>query len=169
MVAAYDAPYQMDPAATGHGKGPKSTPVLSGGRLFTLGISGVLSAVDAATGKLLWRQTFDKEFPLTAPDFGTAMSPHGRRRCVIAHVGGTDGGALRAFDAATGRVRWSWTEDGPAYASPVIVEAGGVRQIVTQTQRHIVGVEPRPARRSGRCRSRPRTSRTSSRPSSIAT
>ena len=138
---AYDAPYQMDPAAREHGKGPKSTPVVSGGRLFALGISGVLSAVDAATGKLLWRETFDKEFPLTAPVFGTAMSPLVDGDDVIAHVGGKDRGALRAFDAATGRVRWSWTEDGPAYASPVIVEAGGVRQIVTQTQRHIVGVE----------------------------
>ena len=69
------------------------------------------------------------------------MSPIVDGDAVIAHVGGKDRGALRAFDAATGRVRWSWTEDGPGYASPVIVEAGGVRQIVTQTQQHIVGIE----------------------------
>jgi outer membrane protein assembly factor BamB len=69
------------------------------------------------------------------------MSPMVDGDAVIAHVGGKDRGALRAFDAATGRVRWSWTEDGPGYASPVIVDAGGVRQIVTQTQQHIVGVE----------------------------
>ena len=47
--AAYDQPYTMNSAATGHGKGPKSTPLLAGGRLFTLGITGVLSALDAAT------------------------------------------------------------------------------------------------------------------------
>jgi outer membrane protein assembly factor BamB len=138
---AYDVPYEMNPAAREHGKGPKSTPVLSAGRLFTLGITGVLSAVDAATGKLLWRASFDKDFPVTAPEFGTAMSPLVDGDAVIAHVGGRDRGALRAFAVATGRPQWSWTEDGPGYASPVIVEAGGVRQIVTQTQQHVVGVE----------------------------
>ena len=46
----YRAPYQVNPAAESHGKGPKSTPVVDGGRLFTLGISGTLSAFDAATG-----------------------------------------------------------------------------------------------------------------------
>ena len=48
-TAGYEQPYTMNPAATGHGKGPKSTPVLAGGRLFTLGIGGVLSALDAST------------------------------------------------------------------------------------------------------------------------
>src|SRR6187431_302220 len=71
----YRAPYQVNPAAESHGKGPKSTPVVDGGRLFTLGISGTLSAFDAATGKPLWRKTFDREFDASSPDFGVAMSP----------------------------------------------------------------------------------------------
>src|SRR5918993_1706859 len=54
----YDAPYQMNPAATTHGKGPKSTPVIDRGRIFTLGISGILSAFDQATGKIAWRHDF---------------------------------------------------------------------------------------------------------------
>jgi outer membrane protein assembly factor BamB len=137
----YDAPYTMNPAAVTHGKGPKSTPLLHGGRLYTLGITGVLSAHDAATGKLAWRATFDKEFPVTAPDFGTAMSPLVEGDAVIAHVGGPGRGAVRAFDLATGRVKWSWTGDGPGYASPVVVTAGGVRQLVTQTEKHIVGLD----------------------------
>jgi outer membrane protein assembly factor BamB len=136
-----DAPYTMNPAATAHGKGPKSTPVLAGTRLFTLGITGVLSAFDAASGKLLWRASFEKEFPVTAPDFGTAMSPLVDGDTLIVHVGGPGKGALRAFDAATGRVKWSWTGDGPGYASPVILAAGGSRQIVTQTERHIVAID----------------------------
>ena len=73
--AAYDAPYQMNPAATSHGKGPKSTPVHDRGRLFTFGISGILSAWQAQDGRLLWRRDFKKEFPSTSPDFGVAMSP----------------------------------------------------------------------------------------------
>ena len=138
--AAYDQPYTMNSAATGHGKGPKSTPLLAGGRLYTLGITGVLSAFDAATGKVAWRHAFDKEFG-PPPDFGTAMSPIFDNGLVIAHVGGIRGGALRAFDPATGATKWSWSGDGPGYASPVAIVAGGVRQIVTETQTKIVGVD----------------------------
>jgi outer membrane protein assembly factor BamB len=58
---------------------------------------------------------------------------------VIAHVGGQDDGALTAFDAETGEVRWQWTGDGPAYASPIIVSLGGVRQVVTETQSNVAG------------------------------
>jgi outer membrane protein assembly factor BamB len=137
---AYDQPYTMNSAATGHGKGPKSTPVVAGGRVFTLGITGVLSALDAATGRVAWRHRFDKEFPLP-PDFGTAMSPLVDNGLLIAHVGGIKGGALRAFDPATGATKWSWNGDGPGYASPVAFVAGGVRQIVTETQTKIVGVD----------------------------
>ena len=77
----YDAPYQVNPAATSHGKGPKSTPVVDGGRLFTFGISGILSAWDVASGRLLWRKDFKGEYPTTVPDFGTAMSPIVSRTC----------------------------------------------------------------------------------------
>jgi outer membrane protein assembly factor BamB len=138
--AAYEQPYTMNSAATSHGKGPKSTPLLAGGRLYTLGITGVLSALDAATGKVAWRHAFDKEFG-PPPDFGTAMSPLADNGLVIAHVGGIRGGALRAFDPATGATKWSWSGDGPGYASPVAIVAGGVRQIVTETQTKIVGVD----------------------------
>lgn len=137
----YDAPYTMNPAATAHGKGPKSTPLFHAGRVYTLGISGVLSAHDAATGRLAWRRTFEKEFPVTAPEFGTAMSPIMVGDLLVAHIGGPGRGALRAFDPATGATKWSWTGDGPAYASPVVLDTAGVRQLVTQTERHIVGID----------------------------
>jgi outer membrane protein assembly factor BamB len=136
----YPAPYKMNPAAAGHGEGPKSTLLYSNGKLYTLGISGILSSFDVETGKLRWRKEFSKQYKATAPDFGTAMSPIIDAGALIAHVGGPDSGALTAFDANTGDVKWSWNGDGPAYASPVIFEAGGVRQIVTQTQQNIVGV-----------------------------
>ena len=74
---AYDAPYQMNPAATSHGKGPKSTPVVDRGRIVTLGISGILSAFDAATGKVLWRHDFRKDFTSREPDFGARIGSRG--------------------------------------------------------------------------------------------
>jgi len=133
--------YQMHPAAMGHGKGPKSTPVVSNATVYTFGISGVLSAHDAGTGKLKWRREFSKEYPKTSPLFGTAMSPLVDNGLLIAHVGGHDKGALTAFDAETGAVKWSNDADGPAYASPIIVTLAGVRQVVTFMQKDLVGVD----------------------------
>jgi outer membrane protein assembly factor BamB len=136
----YRAPYQVNPAAEGHGKGPKSTPVVDGGRLFALGINGTLSAFDAATGKLLWRKTFAREFDASSPDFGVAMSPLVDRGNVIVHVGGNKSGALMAVDGATGAIKWQWKGDGPAYASPVIGSFGNSRQIITQSRSRLVGL-----------------------------
>jgi outer membrane protein assembly factor BamB len=133
---AYDAPYRVNPAATGHGPGPKSTPAAGDGSLYTFGISGILSAYDAATGEVRWRT---RPVP-DQPEFGTAMSPLVDGRHVIVHVGGRESGALTAFDTATGEARWRWTGGAPAYASPVIATFGGVRQVVTQSRTHVVGV-----------------------------
>ncbi len=136
----YAAPYSVNVAAVKHGAGPKSTPVYSNGRLYGLGISGILTSFDAETGKVRWRKDFVKDFKQTSPAFGNSMSPIVDNGMLIAHVGGDNNGAIMAFDANTGDVKWSWTGDGPAYASPLAVELGGVRQIVTQTQKHIVGL-----------------------------
>src|SRR5215207_9750727 len=139
-AGAVAQPYEMNSAATGHGKGPKSTPVVAGGRVYTLGIAGLLSAHDAKTGRLVWRKDFSKQFPVTSPLYGTAMSPVVVGDVLIAHVGGHDKGALTAFDAATGAVKWSYDADGPAYSSPVVLAVGGERQVVTFTQRELVAV-----------------------------
>jgi outer membrane protein assembly factor BamB len=122
------APYTVNPAAAGNG------------RVFTLGISGLLSAHDAKTGRVVWRKDFSKQFPSTSPLYGTSMSPVVVGDLVVAHVGGQDKGALMGFDAATGAVKWTYDADGPAYSSPVLMTAGGERQIVTFTQKELVGV-----------------------------
>ena len=127
----YAAPYKMNSAATGHGEGPKATPLYANGRLYTLGISGILSAFNAETGKPIWRLDFKG-----SPDFGTAMSPVIDGNLLIAHIPS----GLTAFDAATGTVKWTWNGDSPAYASPIVVDLGGVRQVVTQTHSNIVSV-----------------------------
>jgi outer membrane protein assembly factor BamB len=137
---SYPAPYSVNSAAASHGKGPKSTPAVADGRVFTLGISGILSAFDATTGRVVWKKDFSGQYKSTSPVYGTATSPLVERGLVIAWVGGEGDGALTAFDAATGAPRWSFKGDGPGYASPVVAELGGVRQIVTQSEQYVVGV-----------------------------
>ena len=131
-----DAPYTMNPAATGHGPGPKATPLVANGRVFTFGVSGIFSAHDLATGKLLWRK------PATTPvqEYGTSSSPISAGANVIAFLGGNDAGALTAMDAATGAVKWRWTGDGPGYASPILATIAGTPQIITQSQNKLIGV-----------------------------
>ena len=133
---AYDAPYQINPAAQLHGPGPKSTPAIAGGRVFTLGISGIFSGFDLETGKVLWRTPAAQPLPI----YGTATSPLVDGDRVFVFMGGHDKGAFTAFDAATGAVRWRWTGDGPGYASPVLADLGGARQFVTQSQNRLVGI-----------------------------
>jgi outer membrane protein assembly factor BamB len=133
--------YNMHPAAQGHGKGPKSTPVVSNGTVCTFGISGVLSCYDAQTGKQKWQREFSKQYSNTSPLYGTAMSPLIDGDRLIAHVGGHDKGALTAFELETGAVKWSNDADGPAYASPILVKLGDVKHVVTFTQKELVGVD----------------------------
>ena len=135
------AAYEMHNAARAHGKGPKSTPVLYQGNIYTLGISGVLSCHDTRNGNLKWRHEFSQQYPKTSPLFGTAMSPLVLNGRVIAHVGGHGKGALTAFDAETGEVKWANEMDGPAYSSPIVVNMAGTRQVVTFMQKDFVGVD----------------------------
>jgi outer membrane protein assembly factor BamB len=133
---AHAAPYKVNPAAASHGPGPKSSPVLANGRLYTLGISGILSCLDAASGKVIWRKQPSAE----QPNFGVATSPIVVDGLLVAFIGGHEHGALTAFDAVTGAVRWQWTGGAPAYASPILATLAGTRQLITQSRTHVVGV-----------------------------
>jgi outer membrane protein assembly factor BamB len=134
----YPAPFTMNKATARHGPGPKSVPIFADGRLFSIGMTGVVTARDAATGKALWQ----KPGSSVVPTFTThAFSPIVDGGAVIFHIGGNNQGALTSFDAATGNVRWSWPGDGPSYGSPIIAELDGTRQLITLTQTKLVGVD----------------------------
>ena len=135
----YPAVFEMQSAARPHGAGPKSTPVFFNGRLYTIGMTGVVTAWDAATGKQVWQHPGDvKNMPMFTSH---AFSPLVDRGLVIFHLGGNAGGALTAFDINTGAEKWSWKGDGPGYGSPVIADLGGTRQIITITQKTLVSVD----------------------------
>jgi outer membrane protein assembly factor BamB len=138
----YPAPYQVNPAAASHGKGPKSTPVFAQGRLYTLGITGILSCYDATKGTLLWRKRFEDRFPSSLPLYGVAASPLVDQGTLYLHVGGPKKGAFLALEAATGKEKWAWTGDGPAYASPILATFGGIAQLITQTEHLLIGLAP---------------------------
>ncbi len=142
-VKKYKASAELDGAVGWHGQTPKSTPCVVDGRLYTYGISGILVCWDAATGKEVWKKTFEKKFPKTWPLFGVATSPIVHDGKLIVWAGGHNKGALMAFDAKTGEEKWSLAVDGPGYTSPVIARLAGSEQLVTQSQSLLLGVDPK--------------------------
>ncbi len=139
-TTSYNAPFEVESAAREHGPGPKSTPVYAAGRIFTLGISGVLSAVDAADGNVLWRHDFADDFARAWPIWGASMSPIVIGDRLVAHVGGDDGGAMTAFDVTSGDTVWQNGEFTPGYASPIHLRVGDIDVLVTQSNEHIIAV-----------------------------
>src|SRR5439155_13812199 len=83
---SYPAPYEPVQSAARHGKGAKSTPLYYDGKLYTFGISGILSCFDAATGKVEWRKEYSKDFKATWPQFGTSMSPVASGGMIMAEI-----------------------------------------------------------------------------------
>lgn len=139
--ASYPATGAVHSAAASHGIGPKSTPVVARGKLYTLGIGSILSCFDAKTGELLWRHTFEGRFPKPAPSCGTSMSPLVEGDFLIVHVGLDRDGAMVALDADTGAERWLYDGDGPGYGSPIVATLDGRRQIVAPVSRFVAGID----------------------------
>lgn len=136
----YAAPFTKNPYATKMAKGPNSTPIAANHRLYTLGATAILTSFDAASGRVLWRKDFSKEIDTSKLFCGTAMSPAIDRGLLFVHVGDDRRGAVIAFDASTGDQRWRLDTDGPGYASPVIADIAGMRQLVTLTDKSIIAV-----------------------------
>jgi outer membrane protein assembly factor BamB len=133
--SAYPLPYTPSGPTVAHGSGPKATPLFHEDRIFTLGISGVLSAFDAKTGKRLWQTPAPSEVPF----YSAASSPVGAKGIVIVHPGNYE--PLTAFDVNTGAIKWRAGADG-FFMSPLMVTLGGVLQVVSVTQKDVIGVSP---------------------------
>jgi outer membrane protein assembly factor BamB len=132
----YEVPAISGPAAGQH-SGPRSSPTVADGKVITLGVSGTVSCLDAATGKKVWRKD---DFAGDWPRFYTASSPIVADHLCIAQLGGESNGGIVAYDLATGDQKWKWTGDGTAYASPVLMNVDGAQMIVTLTARKLVGI-----------------------------
>ncbi|HET9527536.1 MAG TPA: PQQ-binding-like beta-propeller repeat protein [Pyrinomonadaceae bacterium] len=138
----YQAVFNKNQYAVQMAKGPNSTPLVIGNRLFTLGVTGILNAWDTATGRALWTRDFSKSIDTSKLFCGTAASPLVVDNRVVVQVGSdVHGGQILALNAATGATEWEWRGLGPGYASPVVIDAGGTRHLVTMTEGSIVGLD----------------------------
>ena len=134
----YEYEAQEVTGAAARHPGPRSSPVVADGKIVTLGVGGILSCLDAATGKLIWSKD---PYPGVVPMFFTAMSPMIVDGMCIAHLGGAGKGAIISYDLESGNEVWRWAGEGPDYASPVILSVDGTKQVVTLTEKSIVGID----------------------------
>ena len=130
-------PAQAVTGAASRHPGPRSSPTVANGKVVTIGVGGVLSCLDASNGKVLWRKD---PFPKKVPRFFTSMSPIVVDAMAIAQLGAQGGGAIIAYDLATGNEKWRWADEGPDYGSPVLLTVAGTKQIVTPTEKSVVGI-----------------------------
>lgn len=124
------------------GKSPRSTPLFSGGKLYTIGVNGLMTCFDAARGTVLWRRDFARNWKTPMPICGASLSPLVDGKTIYVHVGHDDEGAFLALDKDTGKEIWVWRGEGPGYTSPLLVAVGGARQIVTASHNQWMGLSP---------------------------
>ncbi len=139
----YAALFQTNQYALKFGKGPFSTPLISGDKLYALGIGGTFTCLALDDGKLHWQKFLHE----TAPNVGTyfvgiAMSPIVFEKLVIVHIGDEVNGQMLAFDKDSGEEVWRWSGDRPGYASPIIARVDGQPQLITQSQTSCIGINP---------------------------
>lgn len=135
---AYPTRYRDD---FGFDEGPRAVPVVADGVIYTFGAEGQLHAVDLAKGTRLWSEDTMKRFGVPKGFFGAAGSPLVEGGRVIANVGGDKAGIV-AFEAKTGKVLWSATDDDASYSSGVAATIGGHRLGVFLTRDSLVGLDP---------------------------
>ena len=120
------------------GPGPRGTPTLSNGRVYTFGATGILNALDAANGAVLWSHNAAGDTGARNPDYGFASSPLVVNDLVVVAASGR----LAAYDAASGRRRWLGPTGGAGYSSPHLVTIDGVPQIVLLRGARTTSVSP---------------------------
>ena len=124
------------PSASQH-PGPRGTPAVSNGKIVTFGAAGILSCLDVANGKLLWR----KDNPSNAfPAFFTGASPLITDGMCIIHVGKKDDGQIIAYDLSTGNEKWKWSGEGPSYSSPSVMTIEGKKLLIVITEKNIMAL-----------------------------
>ncbi len=119
------------------GAGPRATPTLAKGRVYTLGATGILNVLDAATGQRIWSRNATGDTKRRVPDWGFSASPIVTQGLVIIYAG-----RLAAYEAATGNLKWLGESVGGSYSSPHVATIGGVEQLLILTPQGAAGLDP---------------------------
>jgi outer membrane protein assembly factor BamB len=124
-----------------YGNGPRSTPTIDGGQVYTIGALGDVRCLDLRTGQLIWKKNYLTDFEGRLPTWGFAGSPVVYRDWLILQPGGEKNSSVIAIDRSTGKEVWRSLSDEAGYCTPLIHHAHGQDQLVIWTPSHIRGLE----------------------------
>jgi outer membrane protein assembly factor BamB len=150
-IVAYDAvsgneiwrtSYERAPYRSDLGVGPRATPAVADGRIYTIGITGVLSCHDAATGERQWQTNPYETLGASLPTFGACSSPVAVGDRLVVLVGGAGNGVV-GYDAKTGELAWKGLDEPAGTASPIVRQLanGDAREVIVQTTLRLAGLD----------------------------
>jgi outer membrane protein assembly factor BamB len=134
--------YAADYGDLDHGNGPRSTPLVDGDRVYTLGTVGRLVCLNRRTGELVWEVDAVADLAAEIPTWGFSASPILAGRLLIVPLSARPGGTVVALDAATGEELWRALDDRTGYSTPVVKRIGGREQLVVWTADAAWGLTP---------------------------
>src|SRR5436190_5480775 len=126
----------------GFDDGPRATPTIAEGRVYTFGAEGMLHCLELGSGKKIWSVDTKTEFQAPNGFFGMACSPLIEGSAVLLNLGGTKGAGIVGFDKSTGKLLWKASDDEASYSSPVAATIGGQRLVLFLTRNGFVALDP---------------------------
>lgn len=124
------------------GSGPRSTPTVEGGLVYTVGATGILHCLDADKGNVKWSKDLKNDFGVGVPTWGFSFSPLVVGDLVLINPGGKAGKSIAGLNRYSGEIRWQNLDVGGGYSSPVLAEIEGETQVVFFTSYGLVSVLP---------------------------
>jgi outer membrane protein assembly factor BamB len=134
--------YPCDYRGIGYRNGPRASPTVQEGKVYTLGAVGHLFCLDAATGQVIWQKDLVKEYQAQLPRWGMSAAPLIEGDLLIVCAGGRPGACVIAFDKDTGREVWKSLDDRPSYSAPIATTVGGRRQVIVWTGDSVTSLDP---------------------------
>jgi outer membrane protein assembly factor BamB len=119
---------------------PTSTPLVGDGRVYAVGAAGDLFCLDARQGTVLWKKNLEKQYQ--AAEFTCRSSPLLDGDLLILSIGGKPGACVVALDKTSGNEVWRALDERVTYSSPILLSAGGARQLIVWTQESVTSLDP---------------------------
>jgi outer membrane protein assembly factor BamB len=137
---AYELAYPEWAFIPEHGGGPAATPIVEAGKVYWFGRSGQLDCLDARNGKVIWETYLDRKYEIGV--LSCRGSPLIEGNLLIIFAGGKPGACVIALDKQTGKEVWKALDEAVSNSSPLVIVAGGKRQLIVWTDESVTSLNP---------------------------